>query len=75
MFISFQTVGKVMWSILTGFSFPAQDPAQAELMGTKEFSMGLAFAPLSSPPWDIWQSLPTFWVAMVGGGEVNATRV
>lgn len=77
MFISFQTVGKVMWNILTGFSFPAQDPALAEPMATTAFSVGAAFVPLSPPPRDIWQCPHTFLVVTTwrGGGEANATGI
>lgn len=75
MFISFQTVGEVMGSILTGCCCLAQDPALAGPIHTVVFPAALAFAPLSLPPGDTSNVWTQFGLPQLGGGGGGATGI
>lgn len=71
MFVRFQTVGKVTWSVLTGFSFLAGDPAPADPAPTALLALGLTLPTNQPPPPGAFGNFWThFWLSQLGAGGV-----
>lgn len=70
MFVRFQTVGKVTWSVLTGFSSLPGDPAPADPAPTALLALGLTLPTNQPPPPGAFGNFWThFWLSQLGAGE------
>lgn len=69
MFVRFQTVGKVTWSVLTGFSSLPGDPAPADPAPTALLALGLTLPTNQPPPPGAFGNFWThFWLSQLGAG-------